>query len=152
MDKIIIHTDGACSNNQSKENIGGYGAILQYKDYKKEIFDGEKNTTNNRMELKAIIESLKILKRKDIPVEIYTDSAYIANCMNQKWYIKWKSNGWVTSKKSPVENKELWEQLINLADDLKDIKFIKVKGHNGHELNERADFLAKEGIKKVKNE
>ena len=151
MDKIIIYTDGACSNNQSKENYGGYGAILQYKGHKKEIFDGEQNTTNNRMELKAIIESLKMLKKKDIPVEIHTDSAYIANCMNQNWYLKWQVNGWVTSKKSPVENKEMWKKLIKLTNELKDIKYIKVKGHSGHELNERADFLAKEGIKKIKN-
>lgn len=151
MDKIIIYTDGACSNNQSKENFGGYGAVLKYKDHVKEIYDGESNTTNNRMELKAIIESLKILKRKDIPVEIYTDSAYISDCINKKWYVKWKSNGWVTSKKNPVENKDLWLNLLDLKDSFENIKFIKVKGHSGNKENERADFLARQGVKKVKN-
>ncbi|AFS78251.1 ribonuclease H [Gottschalkia acidurici 9a] len=146
MDKIIIYTDGACSGNQNNENIGGFGAVLLYKDHKKEVYGGEINTTNNRMEIKACIEALKTLKRKDIPVEVYTDSAYVCNCINQKWYIKWRSNGWINSKKEPVENKELWMELLDLIESLENLKFIKVKGHSGVELNELADSLANKGM------
>lgn len=146
MDKIIVYTDGACSGNQNELNKGGYGAVLIYKEHKKEIYGGEFNTTNNRMELKACIEALKALKRKDIPVEVYTDSAYLCNCINQKWYVKWRKNDWKNSKKGPVENKDLWEELLSLVKSFKDIKFIKVKGHSGVELNELADTLANKGI------
>lgn len=147
MDKIIIYTDGACSGNQYEKNKGGYGAVLTYKGHIKEIFGGEVNTTNNRMELKGCIEALKTLKRKELPVEVYTDSAYLCNCMNQKWYIKWRQNGWRNSSKKPVENKDLWEELLNLVEEINNIKFIKVKGHSGIELNELADELANKGMK-----
>ena len=150
MDKIIIYTDGACSGNQHDTNIGGYGAVLLYKGHSKEIYDGEINTTNNKMEMKACIESLKTLKKKEIPVEVYTDSAYVCNCINQKWYVKWRSNGWKNSKKDPVENKELWVELLDLVESMEDIKFIKVKGHSGVELNELADQLANKGMDKVR--
>lgn len=151
MEKIIIYTDGACSGNQNENNKGGYGAVLLYKDKRKEIYGGEANTTNNRMELKACIEALKLLKRKDIPIELYTDSAYIANCINQKWYLNWRKNGWINSKKKPVENKEMWEELLILIESMKNIKFIKVKGHSGIELNELADRLANKGIEMLGN-
>lgn len=149
MEKIIIYTDGACSGNQNKKNIGGYGAILVYKGHKKEVYGGEKNTTNNKMELKAPIEALKLIKRTDIPVEIYTDSAYLYNCMTQKWYKKWRKNNWLNSKKKPVENKTLWEELLNEVEKYKNIKFYKVKGHSGIELNEKADELANKGMNEV---
>ena len=149
MDKIIIYTDGACSGNQYETNKGGYGAVLLYKDHKKEIYGGEINTTNNKMELKGCIEGLKSLKKKEIPVEVYTDSAYICNCINQKWYINWRKNGWVNSKKKPVENKELWVELLELIESFKNIKFFKVKGHSGVELNELADRLANKGMEEV---
>ncbi len=148
--KIIVYTDGACSGNQHDENIGGYGAVLIYKDNKKEIYGGEINTTNNRMELMACIKALEALKRKDIPVHIHTDSAYLCNCFNQKWYVKWLKNGWINSKKEPVENKELWNQLIDLVNTFESISFIKVKGHSGVELNELADALANKGMKEIK--
>lgn len=150
MEKIIIYTDGACSGNQNSENIGGYGAVLIYKGHRKEIYDGVQNTTNNKMEMKACIEALKTLKKKDIPVEVYTDSAYVCNCINQKWYVKWRANGWKNSKKEPVENKELWVELLDLVEGLNDIKFIKVKGHSGVELNELADQLANKGMDKCR--
>jgi ribonuclease HI len=148
--KIIIYTDGACSNNQSSENIGGYGAILKYGEHEKEIFGGEKNTTNNIMELKAMIEALKLVKDKKIPTEVYTDSAYISNCIKNKWYIGWRNNGWKNSKKEPVKNKELWIELLNLIESFKEIDIIKVKGHSGVELNEKADMLANKGIESVR--
>lgn len=149
-DKIIIYTDGACSGNQNDENIGGFGAVLIYKDFRKEIYGGEINTTNNRMELKACIKALEALKRKDIPVEIYTDSAYLCNCFNQKWYVKWQKNGWMNSKKEPVENKDLWSELIDLVNSFNKISFVKVKGHSGIELNELADELANRGMAELK--
>ena len=149
MDKIVIYTDGACSGNQNKENIGGYGAVLTYKSNKKEIFGGEINTTNNRMELKACIEALKTLKRNDIPVVIYTDSAYLCNCINQQWYKKWRMNGQINSKKKSVENKDLWIELLELVENIADIEFKKVKGHSGIENNELADSLANKGMQEL---
>ena len=150
MDKIIIYTDGACSGNQHDTNIGGYGAVLIYRGHCKEIYDGEVNTTNNRMEMKACVESLKKVERRDIPVEVYTDSAYVCNCINQKWYVKWRKNGWKNSKKEPVENKDLWVELLDLVESFDNIEFIKVKGHSGVELNELADKLANKGMDKVR--
>ncbi|MTI47815.1 MAG: ribonuclease HI [Firmicutes bacterium] len=149
MEKIIIYTDGACAGNQNEENKGGYGAVLTYKRHTKEIYGGEINTTNNRMELKGCIEGLKALKKKNIPVEIYTDSAYLCNCMNQKWYVKWRQNGWKNASKKPVENKDLWEELLDIVEEINDIKFIKVKGHSGVELNELADQLANKGMENL---
>ncbi|MDP3386498.1 MAG: ribonuclease HI [Eubacteriales bacterium] len=149
-DKIIIYTDGACSNNQSSDNIGGYGAILTYKDHTKEIFGGRTNTTNNIMELTAMIEALKLVKNRMIETEVHSDSAYIVNCINLKWYEKWKTNNWKNSKKDPVKNKELWEELIDLIESFNDIKIIKVKGHSGIDLNEKADELANKGIESVR--
>jgi ribonuclease HI len=146
-EKIIIYCDGACANNQQRENLGGWGAILSLQGTQtKEIYGGEKNTTNNRMELIACIRALEAVKRRDLPVEVYSDSAYMVNCINQKWYRKWQLNGWKTSKKEPVENKDLWLRLLRLLDTL-NVSFKKVKGHANIALNERADFLAKKWIK-----
>lgn len=126
---IRIYTDGACSNNQSDINFGGWGAVLIYGNHIKKIYGGEKNTTNNRMELKAVINALEILKRKDIPVEIFTDSAYIVNCFKEEWYKKWIINNWERSKKESVLNRDLWEKLIELYKSLKQVKFSKIKAH-----------------------
>jgi len=144
-EKIIIYCDGACSGNQFEQNVGGWGAVLQYKDRVKEIYGGEKNTTNNRMELTACIKALEQVKLKNAEIEIYCDSAYIVNCFRQGWHLKWQRNGWMTSKKEPVENRDLWERLISLADQHQ-VTFQKVKGHAGVELNERADQLANRGM------
>lgn len=150
MDKkeIEIFTDGACSGNQFEKNSGGWGAILISGDKRKEIYGGEKDTTNNRMELTACIMGLRELKREDIRVRLYSDSAYIVNCINNRWYVKWERNGWKTSKKEPVENRDLWEQLLMYVKRM-DIEFIKVKGHSGIELNERADELANMGMDSI---
>lgn len=127
--KILkIYTDGACSGNQNDENIGGWGAILEYGTAKKELCGGEINTTNNRMEMTAVIEALSALKKDGQIIHIFSDSSYVMDCFRQKWYVSWQKNGWKTSKKTPVENKELWQKLLELAGK-HDISFFRVKGH-----------------------
>ena len=147
-ESIIIYCDGACSGNQFSLNKGGWGAILKYNEAVKELYGGEKNTTNQRMELTACIKALEEIKNKDIPVEIYTDSAYLVNCINEQWYVKWERNGWKNVKKKPVENKELWQRLLSLVQEFT-VTFHKVEGHSGVELNERADELARLGITSI---
>ncbi|MDE3057161.1 MAG: ribonuclease HI [Bacteroidota bacterium] len=146
-DHIIIYCDGACSGNQFGTNRGGWGAVLLFQGQRKEIFGGEKNTTNQRMELTACIRALESLKRTDLPVIIHSDSAYLVNCMQQKWYEKWERNGWKNVKKQPVENRDLWERLLQLVSKYQ-ISFRKVEGHVGIELNERADRLARRAAEK----
>ncbi len=149
MDKIVIYCDGACSNNQQKENRGGWGAILLYKGKSKEISGAERDTTNNRMELLACIKALEAVRNRSLPVEVHTDSAYLANCLLQKWHRRWQRNGWLTAAKKPVENKDLWLRLLALKDKFAAITFHKVAGHSQVELNERADRLAREAIRKL---
>ena len=144
MGKVIIYTDGACSGNPGP---GGWGAILMYKDNKKEISGGKKNTTNNEMELTAVIEGLKLLKYP-CEVEVYSDSAYVVNAFLQKWIDNWIKNNWKTSNKEPVKNQELWKELYELTKTHK-VKFIKVKGHSDNEFNNRCDELARNAIKEL---
>ena len=144
MEKVIIYTDGACSGNPGP---GGWGAILMYKDNKKEISGGRKDTTNNVMELTAVIEGLKMLKYP-CDVEIYSDSAYVVNAFNQKWIDSWIKNNWKTSGKEPVKNKEIWQELYELT-KIHNVKFIKVKGHSDNEFNNRCDEMAREAIKNL---
>lgn len=141
MNKVIIYTDGACSGNPGP---GGWGTILMYKDTKKEISGGNNNTTNNIMEITAVIEGLKMLKY-ECEVEIYSDSAYVVNAFNQGWIYNWRKNNWKTSGKEPVKNKELWEELYELTKKHK-VTFIKVKGHADNEYNNRCDELARGAI------
>ncbi|MCX5996936.1 MAG: ribonuclease HI [Chloroflexi bacterium] len=148
-DNIIIYCDGACSGNQYRTNAGGWGAILKHGDLLKEIHGGELNTTNQRMELTACIKSLEQLKSGKYYVAVYTDSAYLVNCIHNKWYTAWQKNGWKNAAKKPVENRDLWERLLKLL-SLYTVVFIKVVGHSGNKLNERADELARQGIAKVK--
>ncbi len=152
--QIVIYTDGACSNNQQEINSGGWAAVLMYKDYYKEIYGGEKNTTNNRMELTAVIRALEELKTDKVPLAVHSDSAYVLNCFKNKWYVKWRQNNWLNSKKQPVENRDLWERLLDLAENkigLDKIQWIKVKGHSGDKYNEIADDLAKKGAEEAAN-
>ena len=144
-DKIIIYCDGACSGNQFKTNAGGWGAVLKYKGHVREIHGGELNTSNQRMEVTACIRALEQLTSASHPVEVFTDSAYLANCMQQKWYVRWQQNGWKNAARQPVENRDLWERLLELLGTYK-VKFFKVEGHAGDALNERADELARLGI------
>lgn len=143
MEKVTIYTDGACSGNPGP---GGWGTILMYKDIKKEISGGNKNTTNNVMELTAVIEGLKMLKFP-CEVKIYSDSAYVVNAFTQKWIYGWLKNGWKTSNKEEVKNKELWQELYEFT-KIHNIEFIKVKGHSDNEYNNRCDELARNAINK----
>lgn len=142
MEKVIIYTDGACSGNPGP---GGWGAILMYQGNKKEISGGKSNTTNNVMELTAVIEALKLLKYP-CEVELYSDSAYVVNAFIQKWIDNWMKNNWKTSNKEPVKNQELWKELYDLT-KIHKVKFIKVKGHSDNEFNNRCDELARNEIK-----
>lgn len=144
MEKVIIYTDGACSGNPGP---GGWGTILMYKEYKKELSGGLKDTTNNVMEITAVLEGLKALKT-DCEVEIYSDSAYVVNAFNNNWIDSWKKNGWKNSKKEDVKNKDLWQELDALATKYK-AKFIKVKGHSDNQYNNRCDELARSAIKSL---
>lgn len=148
IEPIIVFCDGACSDNQSARNVGGWGVVLKYGQHVKELHGGERNTSNQRMELTACIKALEAIKAKDKPIVIYSDSAYLVNCMNERWYERWRRNGWKNVKKKPVENRELWERLLELLEQ-RDVRFKKVEGHAGVELNERADELARLGIREV---
>lgn len=143
--KVTIYTDGACSGNPGP---GGYGAILIYNGKEKEISGGEKNTTNNKMEMMAVIKALEVLKEK-CDVEVYSDSAYVVNSINNKWVYSWKKNNWIKSDKTKAKNIELWEELIRLI-LFHNVKFIKVKGHADNEYNNRCDKLAVAESKSVK--
>lgn len=147
-EKIVIYCDGACSGNQERNNRGGWGAVLKYKDRVKTIYGGEKNTTNNRMELTACIKALEQVRWEKARIDVYTDSAYLVNCIQQGWYKRWQENGWKTAKKKPVENRDLWERLLALLDK-HEVTFHKVEGHAGVELNELADELANRGINEL---
>jgi ribonuclease HI len=138
--KVIIHTDGACSGNPGP---GGWGAILDYNGTRKELSGGEAETTNNRMELTGAIVALESLKRA-CAVEMHVDSAYVKDGIT-KWIFGWKRNGWKTADKKPVKNVELWQRL-DAAIAAHDISWHWVKGHAGHPENERADELAREGM------
>ena len=137
MKKVEVYTDGACSGNPGK---GGWAAILVYKGTEKEISGGEKETTNNRMELTAVIEALKCLK-EPCNVTLTTDSKYVCDAINKRWVFSWKKNGWKKADKKPALNVDLWEQLLDVLDK-HNVEFVWVKGHNGHKYNERCDELA----------
>lgn len=142
MEKVTIYTDGACSGNPGP---GGWGAVLIYKDTKKEISGAQKDTTNNEMELTAALEALKMLKFP-CEVDLHSDSAYLVNGFLQGWIYNWQKNNWKTADKKPVKNKEIWEQIYNLTKTHK-VTFIKVKGHADNELNNRCDEMARNAIK-----
>lgn len=140
MKKISIYTDGACSGNPGP---GGWGAVLVYKDHEREIFGGEKYTTNNRMELMAVIKALEALK-EPCNVDIYTDSKYVCNGISD-WIDKWVENGWKNSSRKDVKNQDLWRALLDkLGEHI--ITWNWLKGHAGHKNNERADELARQGV------
>lgn len=137
MKKVVLYTDGACSGNPGP---GGYGAVLIYGGVEKEIFGGEKSTTNNKMEMMAVIKGLEALK-EPCEVEVYSDSAYIVNAIEQGWIESWKNNGWRKADKKPVKNVDLWERLLELMEK-HSVTFNKVKGHADDEYNNRCDRIA----------
>jgi len=141
---VVIYTDGACKGNPGP---GGWGALLQYRGREREIFGGEAATTNNRMELTAVIRALESLKRK-VPVEVYTDSQYVKNGI-ETWIGIWKRNGWKTSDRKPVKNADLWLELDRLAREHV-ISWHWVRGHADTEGNTRADALANRGVDAVR--
>lgn len=145
MDKVVIYTDGACSGNPGP---GGWGALLTFGAHEKELCGGEADTTNNRMELTAAIEALNALKRP-CTIDLYTDSQYVKGGITG-WIHGWKRNGWKTSNKKPVKNAELW-QALDEALKRHQVEWHWVKGHAGHEGNERADELARRGMEPFKN-
>ena len=144
MKKVTIYTDGACSGNPGP---GGWGSILMYNDTKKEVSGCTAQTTNNIMELTAVIESLKLLKYA-CDVDLYSDSSYVVNAFQKGWIYNWKKNDWKTAGKTPVKNLELWENLYELAQNHK-VQFIKVQGHSDNIYNNRCDELARGAIEKL---
>lgn len=176
MATLRLHTDGACSGNQNDTNLGGWGAILEYGEHTKALFGAEANTTNNRMEMTALLEAFRAITKDAQEIEVFSDSAYLMDCFRKKWYATWLKNGWKTAKKQPVENRDLWEALLPYL-DRHTIRFYRVKGHinmdhpatnmeahfqkfrewNGRdfsyedflhvvEMNHRADALANQGV------
>ena len=137
MKEVILYTDGACSGNPGP---GGYGARLIYNGVEKEISGGEANTTNNKMEMLAVIKGLEMLKEPCI-VNVYSDSAYVVNSIEKGWIYSWKKNGWRKADKKEVKNIDLWERLLKQM-EIHQVKFLKVKGHSTDELNNRCDRLA----------
>ena len=141
--KVVIHTDGACSGNPGP---GGWGAVLHAGDKEKELWGGELATTNNRMELMAAIQALEALKRP-CKVELHTDSQYVRNGIRE-WIHGWKARGWKTADKKPVKNEDLWRRL-DAARLRHEVEWHWIKGHAGHQYNERADELARQGMAEV---
>lgn len=140
LDNIVIYCDGGARGNGSDNALGAYGVVMKYKEHVKEVYNAVPNTTNNQMELTAVIEGLKCLKSTSIGVNIYVDSAYVLNGITS-WIKGWKKKNWKTSSGGKVKNVELWKELDLLVSKQEDINFHKVKGHADDELNNRADYL-----------
>ncbi|HJN37262.1 MAG TPA: ribonuclease HI [Gammaproteobacteria bacterium] len=138
---VVVYTDGACSGNPGR---GGWGCVLFYNDRCKELCGGEDDTTNNRMELMATIKALEALKMT-CKVKLYTDSTYVQKGITD-WIYKWKKNNWKKSDKKPVVNVDLWQRLDKLRDN-QEVEWLWVKGHSGHQWNDRADALAQMGVR-----
>ena len=142
MKELTIYTDGACSGNPGS---GGWGAVLLYREMRREMSGYEPVTTNNRMELTAAIEALRAL-REPCKITLYSDSAYLVNAFLQRWLVSWQKNNWLKSDKKPVENQDLWKSLLELT-RVHDVTFVKVKGHASNVENNRCDQLATGSIK-----
>lgn len=147
--KIRIYTDGACSGNPGP---GGWAAIILFPKTKQEISGSEEDTTNNRMELKAVIEALKVAlaASPDSKIDVYSDSAYVVNAINDKWIKRWSLGGWLTKDGKPVKNKDLWVKINKILNKHKELTFIKVKGHSSNEYNNLCDKMARAEVKKLK--
>lgn len=141
MKEVTVYTDGACSGNPGP---GGWGAVLIYAGYRKEMSGFAAETTNNRMELLAAVEALRALK-EPCRVDLYSDSAYLVNAWQQRWLESWQQNGWKNAQKQPVLNQDLWRELLRLA-AIHEVNWIKVKGHSDNAENNRCDELARQAI------
>lgn len=148
MTTLEIYCDGGCRGNQSDSNVGGWGAYLVWGEHVKELWGGERDTTNNKMELTGAIEGLRAVRNKSVHVDVFLDSAYVLNGITS-WIEGWKQKGWVNSKKQPVANKELWLELERERDKFADIEFHKVKGHADNAGNIKADELANRAMDEV---
>lgn len=153
MKRIDIYTDGGCHGNGSKDSVGAWAIVITNGDKVKELVGGELQTTNNRMELTAVIEAIKwfkenVIHKEEFALRIFSDSSYVVNAINKRWIKKWKLSGWLTSKKTAVANRDLWEVLNELDKEI-DFQIIFVKGHDGNVHNERCDKLATEKIKQL---
>lgn len=144
-ERIVIYTDGACRGNPGK---GGWGAVLRYRDRERTLHGGDPHTTNNRMELLAVIRALETLNREGCAIDLYSDSRYVLQGISE-WMPRWKARGWKTAGRKPVLNRELWQRLDELA-ARHDIRWHWVKGHSGDPGNERADALANLGIDELR--
>ena len=145
MKKVNIYTDGACSGNPGP---GGWGAVLVYRGIEKEMSGGEASTTNNRMELTAVIRALSALK-EPCEVELCSDSKYVLDALTKGWAVSWRRNGWRKADKKPALNSDLWEQLLELV-EMHEMTYVWVKGHEGHPYNERCDTMAVAAAEKYK--
>lgn len=143
--QVTIYTDGACSGNPGP---GGWGAVLLYGAHRREISDFEASTTNNRMEMMAAIQALRLL-REPCEVELYSDSSYLVDAFNKKWIQNWLARGWVKADKKPVKNQDLWEELVALTSVHK-VRFVYVKGHADNPENNRCDQLATGAIRRAR--
>ncbi|ACU94362.1 RNase HI [Cryptobacterium curtum DSM 15641] len=146
--RVQLYCDGGCRGNQGKVNIGGWGSYLIWGSHTKELFGGERNTTNNKMELTGCIEGLRAIKNKSVGVDVYLDSAYVYNGIST-WIYGWMKKNWVNSKKEPVANKDLWLELLAEREKFNDITFNKVKGHADNVGNIKADELANRAMDEV---
>ena len=147
MKHVDIFTDGACSGNPGP---GGWGSILRYGAFEKEISGGSAQTTNNRMEVTAVIEALRLLK-EPCSVTLYTDSQYVVNGVTKGWAESWRANGWRKADKKPALNPELWETLLELL-ETHEVEFVWLRGHAGHPENERCDLMAVEQSRKYRGD
>lgn len=145
---IHIFTDGASMIHKSK--VGGWSAVMIYREKIKEIYGANSNSTNNQMELKACIKALERIKTTHIPIKVYSDSSYVVDGMNE-WRFNWQINGWKSNKKN-VKNRDLWEELITATEKQDEVEFVKVKGHAGVQWNERADELCSIAIEEFLSE
>jgi ribonuclease HI len=145
--RVAIYTDGACSGNPGP---GGWAAILIDGNIEQEISGGEPWTTNQRMEMMGVLQGLRALA-PGRAADVHSDSAYVVNGFRDKWYVRWRANGWKNSQKKPVENRDLWEALLGEVES-RDVAWHKVAGHSGHPLNDRADRLAVDAIRRVRAE
>ena len=142
--RVAVYTDGACSGNPGP---GGWAAILVDGDTEREISGGEPWTTNQRMEMTGVLQGLRALP-SGRAADVYSDSAYVINGFRDRWYVRWRANGWKNSQKKPVENRDLWEALLAEV-EARDVAWHKVAGHSGHPLNDRADRLAVEAVRRA---